>query len=271
MAGGKEIRLNKLFSGKRNAVVVAVDHGEFYGPVAGVRNLPVEFQKLTKADGVLMSSGMIEHCKSYFYSKFSPTMIVRLNWSSSNCHHWGYKEGHTVQILAPQEAMALGADIVLASLILQTGSEAVDTENVRVFSQIVQNKEKYQIPLMGELYPIGGDKLDVDKLHKVVSITCRIMSELGADLIKTFYTGPKFSEIVKAVPVPIFVLGGTKTKTDLEALELASQSVRAGARGVVFGRNIIQSAQPEKMIEALQEVVNKEANPQEMARKYGLD
>jgi DNA-binding CsgD family transcriptional regulator len=44
---GQWIRLNRLFSGSRRAVIVAVDHGEFFGPTPGIIDLPEAIQSLT--------------------------------------------------------------------------------------------------------------------------------------------------------------------------------------------------------------------------------
>jgi DhnA family fructose-bisphosphate aldolase class Ia len=36
---GKEIRINKLFSNQEHAVVIAIDHGMFDGPIPGMTDL----------------------------------------------------------------------------------------------------------------------------------------------------------------------------------------------------------------------------------------
>ena len=68
-------------------------------------------------------------------------------------------------------------------------------------------------------------------MHLKVKRISRVMAELGADLIKTFYTGEKFYEIVENTPVPIFTIGAEKLNTDLEVLQKAYNSVSQGARG----------------------------------------
>ncbi len=44
------------------------------------------------------------------------------------------------------------------------------------------------------------------------------MVELGADLIKAFYTD-RYREIVDNTPVPFFTLGAEKLNTDLKVLQ----------------------------------------------------
>jgi putative autoinducer-2 (AI-2) aldolase len=70
--------------------------------------------------------------------------------------------------------------------------------------------------------------------------------------------------------VPILALGSRKAPRELDALELAATAVRDGARGVVFGRNVIQARSPERFLEALQEVVKNGVDPAAAARKHGL-
>ena len=94
---------------------------------------------------------------------------------------------------------------------------------------------------------------------------CRIICELGADAIKTFYTGERFAEVIEGAPVPVFALGAEKTPRPIDALELAHKAVKAGARGVVFGRNVIQADDPAAFLRGLKAVVQGNALPAEAA------
>ena len=58
-------------------------------------------------------------------------------------------------------------------------------------------------------------------------------------------------EIVRSTPVPILALGAKKLPREVDALELAATAIRDGARGVVFGRNLIGARSPERFLEAL--------------------
>ena len=95
------------------------------------------------------------------------------------------------------------------------------------------------------------------------------MAELGADLIKAFFT-KNFEEIVKNTPIPIFSIGAEKLSNDLQVLEKAYNSVNSGAKGIVFGRNIFMSENPDILISALNDVINKKIEPGKAAEKYNL-
>jgi len=156
-------------------------------------------------------------------------------------------------------------------LILQTGSEWRDTENVRIFSQIAEQCYRLGLPLIGEVFPAGEAAPGEESFHDYIKKGCRIISELGADAIKTFYTGPRFHEVVEGTPVPIFTLGAQKTERPIQALELAETAVKAGAQGVVFGRNVFQAEDPGQFLQALKAVVKERVSPTDAARAFGLE
>lgn len=266
---GKEIRLNRLFSGG-NAVVVAVDHGEFDGPLPGMVDLPDTVSKIDPSvDAVLLSPGMLPHCGHVFARKGGPVAIVRLNWSSHFCFGWSYSEGVGVPAASAADMAAAGADMVLACLTLKTGSESTDAANVEVFGRIVSDARKVGMPVVGEYFPAATYRLSEEELQDEILKGCRIAAELGADLIKTFYTCA-FSEVTRSCPVPILGLGAEKTPRQVQALELAQNIVRDGGRGVVFGRNAVQVADPACFQRALCAVVKDGVPPAEAAATQAL-
>jgi len=267
---GKAIRLSRLFNRDENVVIVAADHGEFDGPIPGMIDLPAVLQNIhPMIDGVLLSPGMVERCREVFAYKGAPLAVMRLNWSTVYCFHWGYHEAHTVPAVSAHEAVALGADIALVSLTLQTGSEERDARNVEVFCRLAQEAKGLGLPVIGEVFPVNGETLAPADLHAQVKAACRIVTELGADMIKTFYTH-RFREVTQSCPVPIFGLGARRQPTQLAALELAEAEIRDGARGVVFGRNAIQVPDPRGFQAALCDVVKRAVPPAEAAKKHGL-
>jgi len=71
--------------------------------------------------------------------------------------------------------------------------------------------------------------------------------------------------------VPILALGASKLPKESQALELARRAIDDGARGVVFGRNVLQAHNPACFVAALCDVVKRGANPLEASKKYGLE
>jgi DhnA family fructose-bisphosphate aldolase class Ia len=268
--GGTEIRLSRLFPDGNSAVVVAMDHGQTFGPMPGLVDFTAAAERLKEADGVLMAPQMIRFSGNLFRGKGSPTVIVRLNWNTIHCEPWHYQQAHIVKAMSVEAAVAAGADVVLASLVLKTGDEAHDAANVQGFAALAEESGKLGIPLIGEVFPVAGYRARPDEFHDYIRKMCRIICELGADAIKTFYTGDRFAEVVEGVPIPVFALGAEKFESEIAALELAERATRAGAAGVVFGRNVLQAQEPARFLRALKEVVQGRASPAETGARYGL-
>jgi DhnA family fructose-bisphosphate aldolase class Ia len=267
---GKEIRMGRLFDGTGTVVIVAADHGEFDGPIDGMIDLPGTMERVHPGvDGVLLSPGMVERCAHVFAGKGAPLAVMRINWATTYCFHWGYAEGATVPAIEPRAAAARGADVVLISLTLRTGSERQDARNIEVFCRMAPGAHAIGLPVIGEYFPTKIDRPQSDEFHDEIRTGCRILAELGADMIKTFHT-PRFREVVDGCPLPIFGLGAEKTKPQLEALQLAAREIADGARGVVFGRNAIQVPDPVAFQKALCAVVKQGTDPAEAAAKSGL-
>jgi DhnA family fructose-bisphosphate aldolase class Ia len=264
------IRLQRLFNRDQRCVIVAMDHCLFDGPIPGMEDLRETAKKVAPCvDGVLLSPGMLPHCAHATNYKGAPMAVVRLNWSTTYCFKWSYKDSVTVPAFSPAEALRLGADVALVSLTLQTGSEAIDARNVEVFRQMCAESKQLGLPVVGEYFPPEAEHLSPAQLHASVFAGARIISELGADLIKTFYT-EDFKAVTRSCPVPVLGLGAAKLPTQLQALELAAREVEDGAGGVVFGRNALQVPDPIAFQTALCEVVKQGVSPAAAARAHGL-
>jgi len=264
------VKFERLFNRNERAVIVAMDHCEFDGPIPGMIDLPATASKIDACvDGILLSPAMIPHCRHAFNYKGAPLAVARLNWSTVYCYQWNYREAVTVPAFSPMEALRLGADVALISLTLETGSEANDAHNVEVYRKLCQEAKQLGMPVIGEYYPAEPEKLTPDELHAKVYACARIIAELGADLIKTFFTN-NFKAVTASCPVPVLGLGAAKTPTQLEALQLAAAEVKDGAGGVVFGRNAIQVRNPPAFQKALCDVVKRGLAPAVAVRKYAL-
>src|SRR4030067_802353 len=199
---GEKVRLSRLFSGGQNAVVVAVDHGLYFGPLPGMVDLTQVVKALGGADAILMAPGAATHCSNVFEQRGAPAMILRLNFASNYLSIWNYTHSHRVPMLSVAEAVALGADLVLASLTLQNPDQKEDAKNVELLSRYVNEKRALGIPLIGEVFPTGGDEANPTDLYELVRVGCRIAAELGVDLVKTFYTGENLAEDTRNTAIP---------------------------------------------------------------------
>jgi DhnA family fructose-bisphosphate aldolase class Ia len=264
------IHLQRLFNRGERIVIVAMDHCIFDGPTEGMTNLAETARKVAPCvDGILLSPAMLPHCYDAFTYRGAPLAVARLNWSTIYCFKWKYTKAVTVPAFSPAEALRLGADVALVSLTLETGSEANDAHNIDVFRGLTREAKKLGMPVIGEYFPVDAERLKPDDLHSKVYMGTRIIAELGADLIKTFYTHC-FRKVTESSPVPVLGLGAAKLPTQRDALQLAADEVAAGAGGVVFGRNAIQVPNPTAFQQALCDVVKRGLAPDVAAQKHQL-
>ena len=112
---------------------------------------------------------------------------------------------------------------------------------------------RYSIPTLG-VCAVGKD---MERTGRFFKLATRIIAEMGCQIVKT-YDCEDFEEVVAACPVPIVVAGGKKL-AERDALHLAYDVIRKGARGVDMGRNIFQSTHPLQMAEAVRMIVHEGA------------
>lgn len=263
---GKEIKLGKLFSNGK-PVIVAADHGSYMGPFKGIEDLPAQIHKFKKADAFLIMPGMAKRCKEFFSDKNSPLCIIRINWASHYCKLYAdlYKKGCNEKFNSVEYAMSLGADIIIVSLLLGT-DEDTNVRNIEQFGALIEDADRLGIPVIGEYIPLGGID-QYDGAIKSLLLGTRACAELGADLIKTVYV-EEFEEIVGSSVIPVFALGGAKTDRPFDSFSIAQKSIQKGAAGVVFGRNVICAANPEKYLDCLRAVVKEGLSAEEAEQMY---
>jgi DhnA family fructose-bisphosphate aldolase class Ia len=112
----------------------------------------------------------------------------------------------------------------------------------------------------------GGYMIDgnIDKILPLV----RQAVELGADIIKADPTEEvsAYHRVIEAAGrIPVLVRGGGKT-SDTEILKRTYDLMVQGAAGIVYGRNIIQHADPAGMTRALLAIVHENAGVVDAAR-----
>ncbi len=269
---GIDLRIKKLFKGKKNLVISALDHVLEYGHQPGIEDARKAIKNCLTTDALLIPRFMLRRNWDLLTTIAEPALpIVRINWSSSFYYPLDYREGNTVIATNVEEAVQAGAEAVICSLFLEEDNNQLrETNNVGLFSEVVRQKEKMGIPLIGECYVVEHKEKTAEEIHQKVMRVSRIMAELGADMIKTYFTGDRFHEVIENTPVPVFTIGAEKLDSDLEVLEKAKNSVEQGARGIIFGRNIFMAKEPAKLVGALKYVINNNKSPEEALEKYEI-
>ena len=113
----------------------------------------------------------------------------------------------------------------------------------------------------------GLEEYGIEYLRRSV----RLSAELGADIIKTNWTGDpdSFKEVVDGCMAPVIIAGGEKTGIK-GILEITKQSIDIGGAGVAYGRNVFQADDPTKFVKGLYLIVHKNYEVNEAIKELNL-
>ncbi|MEW5815581.1 MAG: hypothetical protein AB1798_09340, partial [Spirochaetota bacterium] len=134
---GIDLRIKKLFKGKKNLVISAVDHVMEYGDQPGIEKAEKAITNCLGTDALLLSRFMLKRYGCVFAEPNAPMPVVRINWSSSFYYPLNYRKGYTKIATTVEEAVEAGAELVICSLFLEEqDNEKMEPENVAVFSEV---------------------------------------------------------------------------------------------------------------------------------------
>ncbi len=255
---GKKIRLERIMDREsKNMVIIPMDHGISIGPVKGIVDLAEMVNKVAEggANAVLLQKGMAKHGHRGYGRDIG--LIIHMSASTS----LGPDPNDKVQVCTVEEAIKLGADAV--SVHINIGSET-EAQQLQKLGFVAEDCDNWGMPLIAMMYPRGKNIKNPNDPEYVAHVA-RVGAELGADIIKTNFTGDvdSFKEVIKGCPVPVVMAGGPKTSTDEEFLTMVRAAMDAGARGVAVGRNVFQHDNPTAITRALTLIVHKGASVEE--------
>jgi len=251
---GKRIRLERIIDRKtRRTVIVPMDHGLSMGPIAGIEDMTAIINKVADggANAVVLHKGIVRAGHRGYGKDIG--LIIHLSGSTS----LGPDPNNKVPVASVEEVISLGADAVSVHVNVGAVSEPEQLKNLGDTADICAS---WGMPLFAMMYP-RGPKIKDQHDPTLVAHAARVGAELGADIIKTVYTGDikSFRKIIRGCPVPIVIAGGPKMATDRDVLQMASEAMEAGAIGISIGRNIFQHRNPTAMTRALVQIVHEDA------------
>jgi predicted phospho-2-dehydro-3-deoxyheptonate aldolase len=260
MDQGKKRRLRRIFREDGRTVMVPMDHGVSIGPVKGITNMQEIVDQLLKGgvDAVVVNKGIAKRV-----DVVNAGLIVHLSAISTLTPNSANK----VQVCTVGEAVRFGADAV--SVHINVGAQDEDKMLVEL-GRVADECDVYSMPLLAMMYP-RGPKIQNEHAPDVVAHAARIGAELGADIVKTNYTGDveTFKSVVESCPAPVIIAGGPKCKTAQEILETACESIKAGSAGLSIGRNVFQHENPTLMVKALSAIVHNGASVEQALKVLG--
>ena len=264
---GKQLRMRRLFN-KGKTVIITMDHAHYFGPLRGIEDISalVKMVSETEVDGILISPWLLESVRDVLGNL---AVIVRLDAGGTN---WRGDTTLHEPVASIEYALQTGADMGILNICMGTENEHKLLHNL---GRTATKCSQWGFPLMAEMLPAStlnyhfiGDEKDTKGKPgretisvKEIKLVSRIGAELGADIIKTHYTGTQegFKEVLASCPVPIVCAGGPKTQTEKEYFQMVRDMVTSGASGITMGRNIWQHKNPKGMMNALCALVHDKA------------
>jgi len=276
----KTYKLNRLFNrNSGNCFDVAIDHGFFneHSFLSGIENIQKAVSILVDAgpDAIQLTLGQAQYLQA-IPGKEKPALVLRTD--VANVYGKELPRALFSRMIADpvEQALRLDAACVVVNLFSIPGEPEVTDQCIQNILQIKPLCERYAMPLMVEPLVFrpntqaGGYMVDGDP-QKIISLV-RQGVELGADIIKADPTDNvnDYHRIIEiAGNIPVLVRGGGKA-SDREILERTYGLMKQGARGIVYGRNVIQHHDPPGMTNALMAIVHHDASAVEAAALIGI-
>jgi fructose-bisphosphate aldolase, class I len=258
---GAELRMRRLFGkGSGRSYVVAIDHGMLFGVQEGSEDAigAVARSLATNPDGLFISPGLLALTGHLLAHRGAASPIVRLDYLTLDERTRPYGDKHRV-LCSPAQAAKLGADAVVMYLMLGAADGETFADNLTAIGQALGEAHELGLPLIAEVVAWGSqavDRRDADLL----TYGTRLAAEVGADMVKTEYTGDpeSMTRLVRGCPAPVLVLGGAKAESVDDLLATTRDALLAGAAGVIYGRNIWQADNPAEVGAAVRSLVHEQ-------------
>ncbi|MCX5813143.1 MAG: fructose-bisphosphate aldolase [Proteobacteria bacterium] len=256
----KEVKLNRLFQTNGRTLILPYDQGLEHGPrdffQATFARDPmhvIEIAKKAKYNAVVMHIG---NARRYFKDIYGEVpLILKVNGKTEIP-----PDDEPLSTLTASVNDALSLSAIAIGYTLYVGSARQD-EDIEQFSEIREEAHRYGLPVIVWSYPRGEDikeKGGKDSLY-AIEYAGRVAAELGADMVKLNVPSLKkndkipepyrsydigLSDAIKQIiastgGVPVIFAGGEMV-SDNDLIRKAEVCIKAGASGLIFGRNIWQ-------------------------------
>ena len=235
MGTGKVLRLASWLKGKRT-FVLAIDqtiphgiHPSLLGKMDRWNSGPW--------DALVVHAGIVKAYTEDFAG--GKPFLLKLTSNSNLCPD-PTRRG---LIASVEQALSLGAAGVVLNLFIGSKYEA---EQLDQLAKTVDICDRWGMPVVVFANP-SDDRWQFD-LEKV-TYACRIAAEVGADVVKTDYTGSVegFRKVVEACPVPLLVEESPLPETIQGTLDTVNGAIIAGAAGVLLGHQIGRASCRERL------------------------
>ncbi len=257
---GFDARLDRIGTDGRY-LIVPMDHGLTMGAVTGLKDIESTIDAVTRggADCILTQKGIAPRVHP---NTNGAGYIVHLNGSTTI----GPDENDKRVTGTVEEAIRAGADAV--SVHINVGSDH-EPDQIEDLAELTERASHFGIPVLAMAYARGPDIEENDP--EALGHAARLAEELGADIVKTGYSGDagSFQHVIESTRLPVVIAGGSRG-TDRETVEMVRGAMDAGGAGVSVGRSIFQHDDPEAITRAVSAVLHDDAGVEAALERAGL-
>ncbi|MGM0432546.1 MAG: class I fructose-bisphosphate aldolase [Spirochaetota bacterium] len=268
MVTGLQLRKKAFFDSRDGrSVIIAMDHGAIVGAMPGIERPRELVGACVDAgiDGILTNKGFVDAAVEAWDR---PTALVLRLTGGFTVLGGGFEEEMVVE---PETALAYGASC--AAITVKFGHER-EGAFIKQASLAIDACHRMGLPVMVEAMAKGtlkGESFPANNAD-AIRMVARMGAEIGADLIKTYYTGSidSFQKVTEECPVPIVILGGAKTDSVRDVFQDIYDSLQAGGKGIAVGRNIWGHGNVDKMLAAVNGIVHGNWSVDRACEEVGL-
>jgi DhnA family fructose-bisphosphate aldolase class Ia len=246
-------RMNHVFFTDQRTFILAMDHGSNFNVLPAMKKPGILIRECAAAgaDAFLASPGLVDKFAADFLGK---GIILRIDGGISQLSQ---RPEALQTVIDPEDALIMGADAIVT---MSFPGSQFEKESLSQLARNIQKAHRWGLPVVAEALPRGFEKTEDSRTAQNLIFACRQAAELGADIIKTEYTGSieTMKELVESVYVPVVILGGGKKLPERELLQEVRDALDAGAAGVAMGRNIWGRENPSRCAAAIAKLIHED-------------
>ena len=258
----KTRRMSNIFADDGKSVTLALDGFGFAAKTAGVDHAARTVPAMAEhgLDNVLVTYGQAKNFAQYFTSV---GMCLRVDVTTGV---FDPNVPDNMPVFDVTDALKVGAD----GVVIMNFPGAHNERSTNEFAaRLAQQCDTWNMPFICESLPYGYPVTTPASADpEVIAVASRFSEELGADIIKTRFSGTDRDRLItENCTVPVLALGGPKSDHETY-FAFVQHVISCGAKGVAVGRNITQDPNPLAVVSALNALVHEDATAAEAMKLY---
>ncbi len=230
-------------STENKQLIVAIDHGLSFPDMPGLERPFDILNAITdtgNVNGIIAAPGIYRQAEALGIDVSKITRLITVDFVAMDEKGLSHRE----IVIEPAEAAAFKPDCYKMFFnIYPDKSDLI--RNIKDLSRFAAYGRTHGISCLAEVLFHGNPDFDYPgKQAKVLFDGCRMAMEIGADTLKIpmIADGDAMGEIIDRLQMPTFILGGAKHNTQADLLQEVARIAKMPVCGLMFGRNVWQSA-----------------------------